>query len=241
MISKSVYYKIKIPIPSLKKQKKIVKKMDILHNSVKTSQSLIKQLKQTFNIRMEVFTRGCKEFKKLGDICEINPNSIKKGEFDVIRYIDLSTVDKGTIMGITKIHIDEAPSRAKRKVKINDVLLGTVRPKLQNNAYITPEVYSKNLVVSTGFCVLRCKVDNPKYLFYYLSSDRIKKELSLKATGSSYPAVNTTVVKNTKIPIPPLKKQKKIVEEMNSLMELIKHLEQNIEENQRLMKTIITP
>ena len=236
----SLLNNFKIPIPPLKKQQEIVEKMDVLSESNKSCQTLIGQLKKTFNIQMELFTRNCKEKKTLGEICQINPDNIKIGEFNNIRYIDLSSVNAGVIENIIDIPIDDAPSRAKRKVNIYDILLGTVRPNLQNNCYITDDIYSDNLIVSTGFCVLRCKdIINSKYLFHYLMTDKVKEELFLKATGSSYPAVNTTTVDKLTIPIPPLKKQKSIVKDIDSLMNLIQYIEKRTADNEHLMKNII--
>lgn len=62
------------------------------------------------------------------------------------RYIGLPEED-----ALQKIHvgIDKIPSRAKRKVKVDDVLISTVRPNQKHYGIIRNFV--NNFVVSTGF------------------------------------------------------------------------------------------
>lgn len=74
----------------------------------------------------------------------------------VLQYIDISNVDSnGTIHDVVAHDFENAPSRARRIVKDGDVIISTVRTYLQAIAAI--ENPPDNLVVSTGFAVVRPK------------------------------------------------------------------------------------
>ncbi len=64
-------------------------------------------------------------------MAEINPNTPKpEGEFI---YLDLDSVKKGVIVNYQKLTSENAPSRAKRILKQQDILFAKVRTYQQNN------------------------------------------------------------------------------------------------------------
>ena len=106
---------------------------------------------------------------KLSEICKINPEVKKPSDLyanSYFYYIDISCVENesGRFLGANKIETDNAPSRARRSVKKNDILLSTVRPNLRAFAILTE--IPERAIASTGFAVLRSKKDrvisNPK-------------------------------------------------------------------------------
>src|SRR5690606_5752504 len=103
-----------------------------------------------------------------------------------------------TIENPTKLKGKDAPGRARKLVKTNDIIFATVRPTLKRIAIIT-EQYD-NQVCSTGYCVLRANnnLDN-KYLFYYLQSNLFLSKIEKLQKGASYPAVTDREVKDIKI------------------------------------------
>ena len=154
------------------------------------------------------------ELKKLGKVGEIdkkslNSNTDKEYEFD---YISLSDVDSDQFsIKTSKQKFKNAPSRARRIVKKGDVLLSTVRPNLEGFTIIRDEV--KDLIASTGFAVITSKNElHNEYLFNFLFSNIIKRQFHKLLVGSNYPAINSSDVKNLKIPVPPLPEQKKIAD-----------------------------
>ena len=173
------------------------------------------------------------ELKKLGKVGEIdkkslNSNTDKEYEFD---YISLSDVDSDQFsIKTSKQKFKNAPSRARRIVKKGDVLLSTVRPNLEGFTIIRDEV--KDLIASTGFAVITSKNElHNEYLFNFLFSNIIKRQFHKLLVGSNYPAINSSDVKNLKIPLPPLQEQKKIadclstwdaaIEKQSQLIELL--------------------
>jgi type I restriction enzyme S subunit len=132
-------------------------------------------------------------------------------EFD---YIDIASVDREakSITGTTRILASEAPSRARQIVQAGDILVSTVRPNL--NAVAMVPKHLTNAIASTGFCVLRChpkKLDH-RYLFHWVRTEQFVGDMVRQATGASYPAVSDRIIKDSKIPMPPLPEQKRIAD-----------------------------
>ena len=160
---------------------------------------------------------------RLGDVCEKKVDTIKatyKGDID---YIDISSIDnqRKEITQIQSMSIVDAPSRAKQLVFPGDILLTTVRPNLNAVALVT-ENSDNTLVASTGYCVLRClpNADN-KYVFYFCQSPAFIEKMVSQATGASYPAVTSAIVKECTIPLPSLEEQRRIAALLDKVSDLI--------------------
>jgi len=127
-------------------------------------------------------------------------------EFD---YVDISSVN--AIEGITTVdHLffEEAPSRARRKVRHGDTILSTVRTYLRAIAPIKDP--PENLIVSTGFAVVRPKRVDSTYLAYALRESSFIESVVSLSVGVSYPAVNASVVGGIAILIPDSEEQRAI-------------------------------
>lgn len=160
---------------------------------------------------------------RLRDICEKRVDTIKTTYEGDIDYIDISSVDnqRKEITQTQSMSIVDAPSRAKQLVYPGDILVSTVRPNLNAVALVT-ENSDNTLVASTGYCVLRClpNVDN-KYVFYFCQSPDFIEKMVAQATGASYPAVTSAIVKECTIPLPPLKEQRRIAALLDKVSDLI--------------------
>ena len=103
----------------------------------------------------------------LGELCNPSLGQVKEQPDTVIDYIDISSVDNESknITGFQTMSFSEAPSRARKDIKKNNILVSTVRPNLNAIAVYEEETPNKT-VVSTGFCVLDCK-DNVDHRFVF--------------------------------------------------------------------------
>lgn len=172
------------------------------------------------------------ETKKIADLAIINELSINQSEAPkLIGYIDISSVDKGQIATPTILEFKDAPSRARRIVRDKDILISTVRPNLRHYAFIKNP--KENTVASTGFAVITCKDVNPRYLYYYLTTNWVTDYLSAIAEShtSTYPAYNPDVLENLEIPFPPLDTQKRIAAILGTL-------DDKIELNRQMNRTL---
>ena len=73
------------------------------------------------------------ELQRVGDLVKINEQVINKHYPEkIIEYMDTSSVDNGRLIETQNLILEKAPSRAKRIVKDNDILISTVRPNLKH-------------------------------------------------------------------------------------------------------------
>jgi len=153
------------------------------------------------------------EMVKLGDIVSFKAEKCKKDK-DSYTYIDIGSVDRGNFKAGDPIAKGDLPGRAQYSVKHGDILLGTVRPNLEHYLLISPQVYKDNLIVSNGFSIMRCNTDKvlPTYLYSILTLPTTTSYLTERATGTTYPVVDDTIIGAMGIPLPSLERQQQIVE-----------------------------
>lgn len=150
-----------------------------------------------------------------------------------IEYVDIGSVSSE--YGIEKTEsmiFENAPSRARRKVKSGDVIVSTVRTYLKAIAPITKE--TENVIVSTGFAVIRpTKELDPTFAKYSLHASHFLDQVVANSMGVSYPAINSSQLISIKVPTPTLAEQVSIGDFLNcetaKIDELIKKANQSIE------------
>ncbi|WP_370602202.1 restriction endonuclease subunit S [Escherichia coli] len=144
------------------------------------------------------------EWKTLEDITLRTSNIKWREAIRSYRYIDLTSVDIATkkIIETTEITKNNAPSRAQKLVDENDVIFATTRPTQQRFCLIDSEY--AGAVASTGYCILRAKKDQvlPKWILHWISTSDFKKHVEENQSGSAYPAISDSKVKECLIPIP---------------------------------------
>ena len=151
----------------------------------------------------------------IGDVCEPteqrDPRSDPAGKF---HYVDIAGIDRNrkAIAEYQTMPGADAPSRARKVIRKNDVLVSTVRPNL--NAVAMVPAHLDGQIASTGFCVLRPRpaAVEPRYLFYWTVTPSFVSALTALIRGASYPAVSDRDVKEAGIPLPPLAEQRRLVE-----------------------------
>jgi len=75
--------------------------------------------------------------KKVVEVADVNQYSLSgKEKIGKIKYIEISEVNKGKVNKLSKIDFSSAPSRARRVVRNNDILISTVRPNLEHYAFL---------------------------------------------------------------------------------------------------------
>lgn len=159
----------------------------------------------------------------LSSLCEMNPETLDSStpvDFE-FRYLDISSVTKGQIdWSATRVwRFTNAPSRARRVLRRDDVLLCTVRPGLQAHARIATD---GTLIGSTGFAVLRPHAPTDSgFIFHQLFSEDVTRQLRALETGSNYPAINESDVRQVLIFAPEPTERERIVEVLDTLDEAI--------------------
>jgi type I restriction enzyme S subunit len=136
-------------------------------------------------------------------LASLNPESWStKQHPERIRYVDLANTKANEIDGVAEFSFDEAPSRARRILRLGDVIVGTVRPGNRSFARIARDI--SGLTGSTGFAVLRARHEFDQALVYIATTrDEAIDRLAHLADGGAYPAVRPDVVGNTPLVISP--------------------------------------
>lgn len=145
-------------------------------------------------------------------LVKINPAALREDtplDYE-IRYIDISSVSShGEVIDVTVMPFRDAPSRARRIVKVGDTIVSTVRTYLKAIAYVDGD--DKSLICSTGFAVLRPgpRID-PRFLFYWTRSNLFIDEICARSTGVSYPAINAHEIGSIPFPVMDMHRQQAI-------------------------------
>ena len=152
-------------------------------------------------------------------------------------YVDISSVENHQILPhLQSYTFENAPSRARRKVKRGDVVVSTVRTYLR--AITSVETEHENLVFSTGFAVVRPKPSlcDPEFLRAALLSNEFINNVVSNSNGVSYPAINASDLMRLRVPLPDLETQRRIadyldkeISEMDALIEEFEELVKNLE------------
>jgi type I restriction-modification system DNA methylase subunit/restriction endonuclease S subunit len=221
-ISKTNIEGIKIPIPSLERQKEIVKYLDFIYEKTnKTSNDKITELKQLNEFclnNQKIF--GDNIVKKLGEICNVNQGT----------YItkDMKIQGNYPVYGGGNIssYINQYNREDEIIVAKDGVSVDCVR-------------YEKNkfFLNHHGWTII-CKDEIiKKFMFYYLQT--IQPELLSIAKGTAQLGINQENFYKLKIPIPSLERQQEIVEYCEYNDTLIKQLEKEIKNNKNQAKLFI--
>jgi len=176
---------------------------------------------------------------KLGDVCifgdgahtkvnrvengipYLTSKNIKNG------YIDLQNVDYITNEDYIKLFGES--QKSVRHLQEGDVLIGIIGTF--GNCYLYKD--NDKFGISSSIAIARPNKDlvNPKFLYYYLSSDRFKKYTDMYKGGSVQGYTNLPTLRKIPMYLPPLEKQEKIADILSSL-------DDKIELNNEMNKTL---
>lgn len=226
-ISKESFLSMKVVTPPPLEQKKIANLLSCWDRAIERIEKLIAAeclLKRGLMKRLMTgemrFAMNAHEWKKvrLNEICEINQSALPEKTDPSFKffYLDISSVSKGKIARpASKIRFKDAPSRARRILRKNDILISTVRPNLQAFAWFTGE--DGDIIASTGFAVITVNREiDAAFVYQSLFSSEITRQINALIAGTNYPTVNPAQLGALKISLPPLEEQRKIAATLNT-------------------------
>ena len=246
-ISKESFAKVKIPIPPIEIQKRIVEILDLFTNLTATlTAELNLRRKQFVHYREKLLSLDgvpAVERKKLGEVISdlrtgLNPRihfklntNDAKGYYITVRELkgfDFEVDEKtDRINDSAVVRINE-----RSKLKIGDVLFsgtGTIGrtaliKRLPNNYNIKEGVYAITPLPN---------IIDSKYLIYLFHTDLIMDVINSKAGGSTVRSIPMAELKNIQIPVPPLAVQQSIVEKLDKFTALIGNIEKELDLRQK--------
>ena len=231
---------IDISLPPLTEQKAIAEvlsclddKIDLLHRQNKT----LEEMAQTL-FRQWFIEEAKDEWEEvtIGDFVKTNVSTIRKdSSLKTIQYLDTSSLTEGKIDSFQQLDLKEAPSRAKRMVKHNDILISTVRPNQKHYGIIKNP--TEDIIVSTGYCVVSCEKINPHFIYILLTTDDMTEYLHSIAEGSTstYPSLKPSDIEAVEFLLPPEEKLQKFSDYADNAWEKIdkNHIQIKTLENMR--------
>ena len=151
------------------------------------------------------------------------------------KYIELANIgNSGEIIDCMVEHGEDLPTRARRKVAAEDVIVSSIEGSLESIALITEEY--DNALCSTGFHVVQSDVLNSKVLLVLLKSIVGQLQLKKGCSGTILTAINKEEF--SKIAVPKIKEKKqteieqKVLESFNlrkRAKDLLEHAKSTVE------------
>ena len=230
-----------IPLPPIETQKQIAATLDKVTKIISENKKLLEKYDLLIKSRfIEMFGDNKYPIISISEMVEGKVPSAKKlfNKTDEIKYIDISSVDNkiNEIVGYTEYIFEEAPSRAQQHIRKNDILISTVRPNLKNIAINRLDY--KEMVASSGFCVLRPKCV-PEYLFVAVLQDKFTSDMVAVTTGANYPAIKDSDVLNYEISNPPLELQQQFATFVQQIDKSKFVVQKSLEKAETLYKSLM--
>lgn len=212
-------------LTNIDKQKEIVRILDTLttHTAELTAKltaeltaELTARKKQYEYYRNQLLTFGDGvEWKKLGEVAKIqrgaSPRPINKyiTEGDGVSWIKIGDTASGTkYINKTAQKITHDGAKQSRLLKKGDFILSN------SMSFGRPYILDIDGAIHDGWASIS-NFDNyliGDYLYHFLSSDGVQNYWETKINSSSVDNLNSDIIKSLPIPLPPLVKQKEIVE-----------------------------
>lgn len=219
------YLDIRVPIPSVTNQQKIVEKLDSIRQLQELNQIEIEKAEELFNSGINSLFNHNGVIKPLGSVCKVvgggtpsrENKSFYSGKIPWVTIKDLSTIE----ISDSKEHIndDAISNSAVNLVEENTILvatrvglgkMGMAKTKLTFNQDIKGLICFKEIL--------------PYYLLYFLLSQA--KFIERSGQGATVKGINQDLLKKIKIPVPATSIQQEIVNKLNSLFKFKTQLSQ---------------
>ena len=157
----------------------------------------------------------------------------------LFQYVELSNITSsvGIIDGFSEVSGDEAPSRAKRVLKVNDVILSSVEGSLEKVALAEKE--QEGYLASNGFFQFRSNDILPEVLLVLAKSFVLQMQFEKETAGTILTAVPKEAVKNIVIPKINKPTQQKIADLVQKSHETRSKAKQLLEQARQSIESLI--
>jgi restriction endonuclease S subunit len=233
-LNKAKLKNIRIPIPPLELQKKIVKKLDAIFAEVDkafiATETNAKNAEALFQSYLtEVFERGGEGWitTVLDNVCKVDrgssPRPIKNfltSDEDGVNWIKIGdTEEGGKYIFSTNQKITKEGAEKSRYVGVGDFIL------TNSMSYGRPYIMRINGYIHDGWFVLRLNENiDTEYFYYLLTSPYVQNQFKSLAAGSVVKNISGDLVKKTVLPIPKIDEQKRLAEIFTDKQIVLKRL-----------------
>ena len=150
-------------------------------------------------------------YEKTESACSVKDGNYSPKDDIEYKYIELSNIgNSGDIKGCTTELGKDLPSRARRKVNTNDVVISSIEGSLQSCGLITLEY--DNALCSTGFYIINSKKINSETLLVLFKSELMQNILKQNCSGTILTGMNKNEFLNIPIPLIEISIQQQIAQ-----------------------------
>ncbi len=181
-------------------------------------------------------------YKKLGEVCLIerggSPRPIQQyltDEDDGLNWIKIGDAVEGSkYITSTKEKIKPEGLKKTRFVHKGDFILSN------SMSFGKPYILDIDGCIHDGWLVIRDDSDtfNKSFLYYMLSSPNMYQEFRKLAVGGVVNNLNSSIVRNVVVPIPPMAEQERIVAELDLLQGIIEKKKEQLKAYDQLAQSI---
>lgn len=157
-------------------------------------------------------------FDDLGNLVKIKDKNFNPRDDEEYKYIELANISaNGEINGYTEDLGKELPSRARRKVQKDDLIVSSIEGSLDSIALISENL--QNALCSTGFFVIQSEDINSETLLILLKTKVGQLQLKRGCKGTILTATNKNELLKIVLPKIDPKKQEEIKKKITEMYE----------------------
>lgn len=166
--------------------------------------------------------------KNLAEICDIKDENFTPKDDTTYKYVELANIGKyGNIIGCSQQKGEDLPSRARRIVSKNDVVISSLEGSLDSCALVEEDY--DGALCSTGFYVLKSSVLNSETLLVLFKSPLVKELMRKGCSGTILTAIGRQELERIPIPLIRQEIQEEIAQHVQSSISLRKEFQQLLE------------
>ena len=166
--------------------------------------------------------------KNLAEICDIKDENFTPKDDTTYKYVELANIGKyGNITGCSQQKGEDLPSRARRIVSKNDVVISSLEGSLDSCALVEEDY--DGALCSTGFYVLKSCVLNSETLLVLFKSPLVKELMRKGCSGTILTAIGRQELERIPIPLIRQEIQEEIAQHVQSSISLRKESQQLLE------------
>ncbi|MDK8392614.1 restriction endonuclease subunit S, partial [Lactobacillus gasseri] len=252
-VRKSELEKIKIRVPSIQNQQKIISILENIDKTKKSKTESLKKLNELIKARfVEMFgdpeiKNKDKSLKKLCDICLVNPDKRKDPRLTnndlEVSFVPMSAVSENGDIDTTNIKLYSEVRKGFTYFSSNDVLFAKITPCMENGKGAIAQNLKNDIGFgSTEFHVLRPleNLSNPYWLYVLTTFDSFRKVAEINMTGSAgQKRVPVKFLENYKVNIPPLSLQNEFANFVQQVDKSKVAVQKSLDETQKLFDSLM--
>jgi type I restriction enzyme S subunit len=187
MLNRNYIAHVPVLVPPIGEQRAIAEVLGAIDDKISANTKIAATTDELLAAKFAALSEAETDEVRLGDIADVNVETVKATAGGQLRYIDIASLDVGSFNFPPLTDWDTAPSRARRRVKRGDTIWSTVRPNRRSHALNLSD--DSLLVGSTGLAVLSPRTVGFAYLYEITKTPEFTAYLETVAEGSAYPAV----------------------------------------------------